>query len=97
MSKRRHLGPKLIGALFALLGVWLLAAYLLIPAFWHVHFSRRPAVTNGPRTTRTGSDIPSDPANLSFVGSQRSCRGDLVTEPEEVDEGRWLARLMCKD
>jgi hypothetical protein len=31
------------------------------------------------------------------VGSQRSCRGDLVTEPEEVDEGRWLARLMCKD
>src|ERR1700758_544298 len=75
MTKRRHLVFKLAGGLFGLLVTWLLAAYLLIPAFWHVHWSRHPAVTNGPRTTRTGSGNPGDPVNLSFVGSQN----DLVS------------------
>jgi hypothetical protein len=70
MSKRRHLALKLAGALFGLLAIWLLVAYLLIPAFWHAHFSRHPAVTNGPRATTTGSGNPGDPVNLSFVGSQ---------------------------
>jgi hypothetical protein len=71
MSKHRHLALKLAGGLLA---IWLLASYLLIPAFWRIHWARHPAVTNGPRITKTASGNPGDPVNLSFVGSQ----SDLV-------------------
>jgi hypothetical protein len=74
MKKRKHWALQLIGALFGVLTIWLLTAYLLIPVFWHVRFSRHPAVTNGPRITRTGSGNPGDPVNLAFVGSE----SDLV-------------------
>jgi len=74
MSKRRHLALKVTGALFGLLAIWLFAAYLLMPGFWRVHWSRHPAVTNGPRITRTGPGNPGDLVNLSFIGSQ----SDLV-------------------
>jgi len=46
--------------------------------FWHVHFSRHPAVTNGPRITATGSGNPGDPVNLSFVGSQSDLVGAML-------------------
>lgn len=71
---RRHLALKLTGALFGLLAIWLLTAYLLLPVFWHAHFSKHPAVTNGPRITRTSSGNPGDPVNVSLVGSE----SDLV-------------------
>jgi hypothetical protein len=74
MTKRRHLALELTGALFCLLAIWLLTAYLLLPAFWHVHFSKHPAVTNGPRTTRTSSGNPGDPVNVSLIASE----SDLV-------------------
>ena len=74
MSKPRHLALKLAGLFLCLLTAWLFSAYLLIPAFWRIHWSKHPAVTNGPRLTRTVSGNAGDPINLSFVGSQN----DLV-------------------
>ena len=75
MSKFRRLAPELTGALLGLLAIWLLAAYLLVPAWWKVHWSRHPVLTNGPRTTRTGSGNPGDPLNLSIIGNEN----DLVS------------------
>jgi len=74
MTKRRHLALELTGALFSLLAIWLLIAYLFLPAFWHVHFSKHPAVTNGPRITRTSSGNPGDPVNVALIASEN----DLV-------------------
>ena len=75
MSKRRHLILRVAGALFGVLSIWLLVSYLLIPVLWHVHWSRHPAVTNGPRITKTGSGNPGDPVNLAFISS----RSDLAS------------------
>ena len=75
MSEFRRFTPKLVGALLGLLAIWLLAAYLLVPAWWKVHWSRHPVLTNGPRTAKTGSGNPGDPLNLSIIGSEN----DLVS------------------
>jgi hypothetical protein len=74
MTKRRHLALELTGALFSLLAIWLLIAYLFLPAFWHVHFSKHSAVTNGPRITGTSSGNPGDPVSVALIASE----SDLV-------------------
>jgi hypothetical protein len=78
MSKPRHLALKLAGLFLCLLTAWLFSAYLLIPAFWRIHWSKHPAVTNGPRLTRTVSGNAGDPVNLSFVGSQNDLVGAML-------------------
>jgi hypothetical protein len=79
MSKFRSLAPRLTGALLGLFVIWLLAAYLLVPAWWKVHWSRHPVLMNGPRVTRTGSGNPGDPLNLSIVGSENDLVSALLT------------------
>jgi LssY-like putative type I secretion system component LssY len=78
MSEFRRLAPRLACALLGLLTIWLLAAYLLVPAWWKVHWSRHPVLTNGPRVTRTGSGIPGDPLNLSIIGSENNLVSALL-------------------
>jgi LssY C-terminus len=69
---------KLVLAILGLLVLWLLAAYLLVPAWWKFHWSRHPVITNGPRFARTGAGNPGDPLNLSFIGSETDLVGALL-------------------
>ena len=56
-----------------LLGLWLLAAYVILPAAWR-HYEHHPILASAPKTTLTGQGIPGDPLNVGLIGSE----GDVV-------------------
>jgi hypothetical protein len=58
-------------ALVAGLAVYALAAYLVIPALWHVEILRHPAWRGTPRLTHTAAGIPGDPLNIALVAAER--------------------------
>src|ERR1700751_4849522 len=74
MNSRRPI-PVIVGILFGLVAIWLLAAYLLVPMVWRIFDSRHKAITTGPRITTTSAGIHGDPLNLSFIGEEN----DLVS------------------
>jgi hypothetical protein len=56
-------------ALLALIVLWLLAAYVILPALWR-HYEHHPALENAPKTTITAQGIPGDPLNVGLIGSE---------------------------
>src|SRR3974377_1715688 len=50
--------------------LYLVAAYLLLPAAWRLAIHRHPDLSGGPRITHTANGIPGDPVNLALVGSE---------------------------
>lgn len=61
-------------ALFVVLGLYLLGAYILTPALWSRYARHHPALEHMPDITHTGNGIPGDPINVALVGSEE----DLV-------------------
>ncbi len=55
--------------LLSVLAVWVLAAYVVLPALWR-HYEHQPGLVDAPKTTVTGSGIPGDPLNVGLVGSR---------------------------
>src|SRR4051812_35340845 len=66
LSRRAVLGAK---GLAVLLGVWLLLAYVILPALWR-HYEHRPSLSSAPKTTLTGLGIPGDPLNVGLIGAE---------------------------
>src|SRR5918999_1976053 len=62
-------------ALLSGLAVYALAAYLIIPALWHIEIIRHPALQGAPRITHTAAGLPGDPLNIALVATER----ELVT------------------
>jgi hypothetical protein len=58
-------------ALLAGLAVYALAAYLIIPALWHIEIIRHPALQGAPRITHTAAGLPGDPLNIALVATER--------------------------
>ena len=56
-------------AFAALLGVYLLAAYLVLPRLWS-HYEHEPGLRGRPMTTVTSDGIPGDPLNVGLVGTR---------------------------
>ena len=50
--------------------VYLIVAYLVLPAAWKRHETRHPALINVEKITRTGAGIPGDPIDVALVGSE---------------------------
>jgi hypothetical protein len=65
-SRRRRIA-RLVAVVLI---VWLVAAYLLLPALWTRYDHRHPALEDIPGVTHTGSGIPGDPLNVALVGSK---------------------------
>jgi hypothetical protein len=53
----------------ALLAVYVLLAYVVLPALWS-HHEREPALASLSMVTHTGTGIPGDALNVGLVGSQ---------------------------
>lgn len=62
----RRLRPLLI----VTLGVWAVAAYLLLPWWWRMHVRRHPALYHAPTLTHTHNGIPGDPLNIAIIGTE---------------------------
>ena len=52
----------------ALPGLYMLTAYVVLPAFWR-HYEHNPKLEHSPKTTQTVEGIPGDPLNVGLVGS----------------------------
>ncbi|GFE71988.1 LssY C-terminal domain-containing protein [Chroococcus sp. FPU101] len=52
-----------------LLGIYLLLAYLVLPAWWR-HYEHNPKLEHSPKTTQTAEGLPGDPLNIGLVGTQ---------------------------
>ncbi len=67
--RRRRWVVRAIKALVVATALWLLAAYIVLPALWR-HFEHHPALEAAPRTTVTAQGIPGDPLNVGLIGTE---------------------------
>jgi uncharacterized protein YjeT (DUF2065 family) len=70
LPKRRSRRKQLVTLVAGLLLVWLVTAYLVMPALWKRYAHRHPSLEDIPRITYTGSDIPGDPLNVALIGTE---------------------------
>src|SRR5215469_16101514 len=64
-------------ATVALLVLYLLVAYVVLPSLWR-HFEHHPVMSDAPKTTYTTDGIPGDPLNVALVGSEREVVAGLL-------------------
>lgn len=57
-------------ALGAILGVYVVAAYLMMPAMWELYSHDHPNLDGLDTIVYTGSGIPGDPLNVGLVGTE---------------------------
>jgi len=67
--KRRRFLIWALNLLVAVVVLWLLSAYVFLPALWR-HYEHHPALENAPKTTRTAQNIPGDPLNIGLIGTE---------------------------
>ena len=68
--KRKRLWKRLAVLGGGLLAVYLLMAYVLLPAFWTRYAHRHPTLDDVPGITRTGNDMPGDALNVALIGTE---------------------------
>jgi LssY-like putative type I secretion system component LssY len=62
-------GALLLSAAGAIIGLYFLLAYIVLPLFWR-HYEHQHALAGLTMVTRTASGIPGDPMNVGLVGSR---------------------------
>lgn len=67
--KRRRWLRRMLHVTIAVVVVYLLLAYLVLPALW-THHEHQPGLASAPEVTRTHSDIPGDPLNVALIGTK---------------------------
>jgi hypothetical protein len=77
-SRRRRLLIRGLTVLTIVAIVWLLAAYVVLPALWR-HYEHHPAFEDAPKTTLTTQGIPGDPLNVGLIGSEESLVHAMLT------------------
>ncbi|MFO0925426.1 MAG: LssY C-terminal domain-containing protein [Gemmataceae bacterium] len=58
--------------------VYLLTAYLVVPAGWRFYARRHPPLPGIPRITHTGNGIAGDPLNVALVGSEAEVQSAML-------------------
>lgn len=97
VARRRHRGRRLLLALLVVLGVYLLLAYIVLPAAWS-HYEHHPALAEAPRTTAAPDGIPGDPLNVGLTGSRTEViRAMLAAGWSPADPVTWRSSLEIAD
>ncbi len=68
-SRRRRILTRIGRIVAAVLIIWLLLAYLILPMAWR-HYEHNPALQDAPKTTLTSQGIPGDPLNVGLIGTE---------------------------
>ena len=79
----------LLGALGAIVAVWLALAYLILPALWS-HYEHHPGLEQSPRITRTADGSPGDPLNVGLVASDAELHSGMTAAGWRVAAGLGL-------
>src|SRR5688572_3850545 len=69
-ANRPRLMRRAIIGLAAAVGLYLLAAYMVLPALWS-HYEHEPGLKGRPIITVTADGIPGDPLNVGLVGTKK--------------------------
>ena len=77
---RRFRNPTrfLLPAAGAAVGIWLIAAYLVLPHWWKRHERLHPALDKAQTRTVTVDGIPGDPLNLFIVAEESDLAAGLM-------------------
>lgn len=70
-SKRKARAIRVLKILTAVVVVWLLAAYVILPLLWR-HYEHNPALADAPKTTVTSQGIAGDPINVGLIGAEEA-------------------------
>jgi len=69
VDARKRLQTRLMrGAV--VVAIYLIAAYLLMPAWWRRYVHRHPSLDDVPGITETKTGIPGDPLNVALIGTK---------------------------
>src|ERR1044071_4402248 len=67
---RRSLKRRTFYAFGAILALWAMLAYILLPEWWNLYFHRHPSFDDTPGITTTSVGIPGDPFNVALIGTR---------------------------
>jgi hypothetical protein len=101
-SRRRRLLVRTLKVVVALVVVWLLLAYLILPTLWK-HYEHQPALESAPKTTRTAQGIPGDPLNVGLIGAEQEVvramlgSGWDAADPVTLRSSIGIARSVLRD
>ncbi|MFO0952141.1 MAG: LssY C-terminal domain-containing protein [Isosphaeraceae bacterium] len=101
-SRRRRWLVRSAKGLLGLVVVWLLMAYLILPALWR-HYEHQPALANAPKTTVTSLGIPGDPLNVGLIGTKEEVvramlgSGWDAADPVTLRSSIGIARSVLRD
>ena len=102
VSRRRQRLIRSLKLLFVVIVVWLLLAYLILPALWR-HYEHQPVMQNAPKTTRTAQGIPGDPLNVGLIGTEKEVvramlgSGWDAADPVTLRSSIGIARSVLRD
>jgi LssY C-terminus len=100
--KRRQFVTWALAVLAAVAVLWLLAAYVILPALWR-HYEHQPALENAPKTTRTAQGIPGDPLNVGLIGTEDELVQSMIgcgwdaADPVTVKSSLRIAGSVLRD
>jgi len=80
VRRSRSRARRFTSRLVALVGLYLVLAYLVLPSFWW-HFEHLPAMEPLPKTTLAPDGLPGDPLNVALVGSEADVLGAFAATP----------------
>lgn len=64
--------------LAAVLFIYVLATYVVVPQLWRRYVRRHPSLENMPAVTHTKSGIPGDPLNVALVGTEDEVKRTML-------------------
>jgi hypothetical protein len=70
LSTKRTRFRRTSMVLLAVLILYVIGAYILVPALWIGYAHRHPAFDDVPRLTLTGDDHPGGPINVALIGTE---------------------------
>jgi hypothetical protein len=76
--KRRSYRRHVIRVVAGLLLLWLVMAYLIMPAAWNRYTRWHPSFAAIPGVTHTGAGIPGDPLNVALIGTKQEVMKIMV-------------------
>src|SRR5579871_856350 len=76
--RRRRISRRIARLVAGLLLVYLVAAYLIVPALWLRYARRHPAFDDVPRITSTADHHPADPLNVALIGTEKEVKKIMV-------------------
>lgn len=65
--------------IFGLAVIYVVIAYIVVPAGWLRYAHRHPSLDDIPTITQTGDDIPGDPLNVALIGTEVEVKTILLT------------------